>query len=312
MDAAADEFEAHRPVLLGLAYRLLGSMWDAEDVVQDAFLRWSRAERGQVRDPRGYLIRTVSRLAIDRLTSARAVRESYPGPWLPEPVDTAALGPLDTAELRESVSFATMHLLERLSPPERAVFVLREAFDVPYEQIAGTIGRSANNCRQLMLRARERIHADARRSTPSRAEHDRLLTRFLDAAGSGDLDALTELLADDVVAYTDGGGRVRAALQPITGRSKVLRFVAGLVDRYGMGDAVPVEVNGAPAVRLRVGSHEQVVAIAVADGRISAIYGVMNPDKLHSVLVGQEKISSGSSIDPPASRRGSSSGNRPG
>jgi RNA polymerase sigma-70 factor (ECF subfamily) len=280
---STEQFEQHRPVLLGLAYRLLGSMWDAEDVVQDAFVRWSRADRSDVREPRAYLIRVVSRLALDLLTSARASRETYPGPWLPEPVDTAALGPLDTVELTDTVSFATMHLLERLTPPERAVFVLRAAFEIPYDEIADTLGLTANHCRQLMLRARQRLgraESIGVREAPSRDEHARLLTRFLDAARTGDLAGLEALLVEDVVAYSDGGGRVRAALRPIVGRDNVLRFVAGLTQRFGLGPASLVDVNGAPAMRVNVGRQMQLLAIQTDGGRISAIYGVLNPDKL--------------------------------
>jgi RNA polymerase sigma-70 factor (ECF subfamily) len=288
MDTATEQFEQHRPVLLGLAYRLLGSMWDAEDVVQDAFLRWTRADRSDVREPRAYLIRTVSRLAVDRLTSARATREAYPGPWLPEPVDTAALGPLDTAELSDSVSFATMHLLERLTPPERAVFVLRAAFEIPYDEIGETLGLTANNCRQLMLRARQRLQrpeADAADAAPpTRDQHLRLLTRVLDAARTGNLGELTDLLAEDVVAYSDGGGRVRAALRPIVGRDKVLRVIAGLTQRFGIGAASIVDVNGAPAMRVDVGQQTQILAVQLRGDRIAAIYGVLNPDKLRAVL----------------------------
>jgi RNA polymerase sigma-70 factor (ECF subfamily) len=263
-------------------------MWDAEDVVQDAFLRWTRADRSDVREPRAYLIRTVSRLAVDRLTSARATREAYPGPWLPEPVDTAALGPLDTAELSDSVSFATMHLLERLTPPERAVFVLRAAFEIPYDEIGETLGLTANHCRQLMLRARQRLQrpdADAADAAPpSRDEYLRLLTRFLDAARTGNLGELTDLLAEDVVAYSDGGGRVRAALRPIVGRDKVLRFITGLTERFGIGAASIVDVNGAPAMRVDVGRQTQILAVQVHGGRIAAIYGVLNPEKLRAFL----------------------------
>lgn len=156
----AAPFEQHRPLLLGLAYRLLGSMWDAEDVVQEAYVRWTRTERDDIREPRAFLITVVTRLALDQLKSARVSREAYAGPWLPEPVATAQLGPLDTTELRDTVSYATMHMMERLSPPERAVFVLREAFELPYNEIAGILGNSSQGCRQLHTRARRRL-ADA-------------------------------------------------------------------------------------------------------------------------------------------------------
>jgi RNA polymerase sigma-70 factor, ECF subfamily len=273
-------FERHRPLLLGLAYRLLGSMWDVEDTVQDAYLRWVGTDTADVRDPRAFLVTVVSRLALDRLTSARAVREAYPGPWLPEPVDTAALGPLDTAELRDTVAYATMRMLERLTPPERAVFVLREAFGLPYDEIAEVVGGSPARCRQLLLRARRRVATGRERDRPSREQHERLLAEFLDAARTGDLDALSDLLADDVVAYNDGGGRVRAAPRPVSGRRNVVAFVSGLVRRYGFRDDRIVDVNGEPALHVRVGSQVQVVMVETHDGRISALCAVLNPEKL--------------------------------
>ena len=279
-------FEQHRAVLLGLAYRLLGSMHDAEDVVQDAWLRWAAEDRSGVRDPRAFLVTVVSRLGLDRLTSARATRETYVGPWLPEPVESSRLGPLDTVELRETVSYATLHVLERLTPPERAVFVLREAFAMPHDDIAGVLGLSAVHSRQLLARARQRIASGADRGHPTREEHLRLLTGFLDAAGNGNLDGLVALLADDVVAWNDGGGRVRAALRPIVGRDKVVPFFVGLLQRFGLADAELVEVNGHPALRTHMGEAWQLVTIGVRDGRIRSIYAVLNPDKLELVGIG--------------------------
>ena len=280
VDDRTDEFERLRPVLLGLAYRLLGSMWDAEDVVQDAYLRWMRTARAPVRNPRAFLMTTVSRLALDLLTSARVTREAYPGPWLPEPVPTGALGPLDTAELRDTVSYATVHMLERLSPPERAVFVLREAFGLPYEDIAETVGASVANCRQMYHRARARLADGPGRFHPSAADHTRLLTTFLDAAQNGDLAGLTRLLSEDVVAWTDGGGRVRAALRPVSGRDKVVAFVAGLVSRYAIAEVRVVSANGEPALLLTINGQEQLMAVGVRDGFIHVVFAVLNPEKL--------------------------------
>lgn len=284
-------FEEHRPVLTGLAYRLLGSMWDAEDVVQEAYLRWTRAGREDVREPRAYLVTIVTRLALDQLRSARVTREAYVGPWLPEPVDTRAPGPFDTAELRDSLSYATLHLMERLTPPERAVFVLREAFAMPYDEIAAITGLSAANCRQLNVRAGRRLAEESggREPRPAAApEHAELLTRFLAAAREGDLDALTDLLTEDVVAWNDGGGRTRAALRPILGRAKVIAFVLGLLERFRMDGAVLTEANGQPAMLLTVDGRRQVCLLDVRDGRVGAVYTVLNPDKLSRFVAAQD------------------------
>jgi RNA polymerase sigma-70 factor (ECF subfamily) len=282
--ADAERFEALRPLLLGLAYRLLGSMWDAEDVVQDAYLRWMRTDGSQVREPRAFLVTVVSRLALDQLRSARATREAYTGPWLPEPVAADTFGPADSAELRDTLSYATLHLMELLTPPERAVFVLREAFDLPYDEIARIVASPAGTCRQLHHRAAHRL-AEGRdtRFAPSPAEHRELLARFLDAARGGDLASLTDLLSEDVVAYNDGGGKVRAALHPVTGRDHVLAFVAGLMSRYPLTRADLTEANGEPAIWTVIGGQRQLVAFDVRAGRIHAIYGVLNPDKLTHV-----------------------------
>ncbi|MET7394511.1 RNA polymerase sigma-70 factor [Dactylosporangium sp. NPDC005572] len=292
-----EEFERLRPLLLGLAYRLLGSMWDAEDVVQEAYLRWTGTDRSQVREPRAFLVTVVSRLALDQLRSARVTREAYTGPWLPEPVAADAVGPADSAELRDTLSYATLHLMERLSPPERAVFVLREAFDLPYDEIAQIVGSPAGTCRQLHRRAAHRL-AEQRdgRFTPSADEHRALLARFLAAARGGDLSALTDLLSEDVVAYNDGGGKVRAALRPITGRADVVAFVAGLTTRYPITEAYLTEANGEPAIWTVIGGQRQLVAFDVRAGRIHAIYGVLNPDKLTRLSPGgvNRSTSSGS------------------
>ena len=285
-DETAREFERHRPRLLGIAYRLLGSMWDAEDVVAEALLRWARTDRATVREPAAYLTTVVSRLALDQLRSARATRETYMGPWLPEPAltDDGALGPLDTVERRESVSLATLHLLERLTPPERAVFVLREVFDVPYEQVAAVLDVTEPGARQLLRRARQRIGGDARRSPPDAAEHERLFERFLRAFATGDLDELRDVLAADAVAYSDGGGKVRAVRRPVVGADAIVRFAADLHRRFAVGDVRRVEANGQPAAVLRVGDLRQVLAVDVRDGRIRAVYGIANPDKVRYAL----------------------------
>ncbi|HEX5594564.1 MAG TPA: RNA polymerase sigma-70 factor [Micromonosporaceae bacterium] len=280
MEDAAEKFQEHRSLLLGLAYRLLGSMWDAEDIVQDAYLRWMRADQAEVRDTRSFLVTVVSRLALDQLRSARVTREAYPGPWLPEPVRTEMLGPLDTVELRDTVSYATLHMMERLSPPERAVFVLRNAFNLPYEHIAEIVGASVVGCRQLHSRAARRIADGRDRFRPSTDDHAKLLTSFLEAAQSGDLSALTEMLSEDVIAWNDGGGKVRAALRPIVGRDRALAFLAGLVSRYPISDVRIVEANGDVAISMAVDGQMQLVVFDIRDGRIREIFAVLNPDKL--------------------------------
>ncbi|MFI9596213.1 RNA polymerase sigma-70 factor [Nonomuraea sp. NPDC052265] len=277
------DFEEYRPMLLGLAYRLLGSMWDAEDVVQEAWLRWEGTDRSRIREPRAFLLTVVSRLALDQLRSARVRREAYTGPWLPEPVATGQAGPLDTAELRDTVSYATLHLMEKLSPPERAVFVLREAFELPYDEIAEIVGSSVANARQMHHRASVRVSQGRDRFTPTNEDHARLLTKFMEAAGGGDLDALTELLHEDVVMWNDGGGKVRAALRPILGRRKVSAFIGGLVARYDFSRAHLVEANGRPALWTHVAGNDQLIALDVRDGRIQGLYGMLNPDKLTRV-----------------------------
>ncbi|MBB3731294.1 RNA polymerase sigma-70 factor [Nonomuraea dietziae] len=278
-DATVD-FETYRPMLLGLAYRLLGSMWDAEDVVQEAWLRWSDTDQAAVKEPRAFLVTIVSRLALDQLRSARVKREAYTGPWLPEPVSASEVGPLDTAELRDTLSYATLHLMERLSPPERAVFVLREAFDLPYDEIASIVDASVANCRQMHHRASVRLAQGRDRFQPSPEDHARLLLRFLDAAQGGDLAALTSMLSDDVAAWTDGGGKVRAALHPIEGREKVAAFIAGLIRRYGVEETRIVDVNGAPGLWIMAGGQPQVATVAIRNGLIRGIYAMRNPDKL--------------------------------
>lgn len=278
------EFQQSRPVLLGLAYRLLGSMWDAEDVVADTYEKWMRADHTSVRSARAFLVTAVSRLAIDALTSARVRREAYPGPWLPEPVATTELGPAESAELDDTLAYATLHLMERLSPPERAVVVLREAFAMPYDEIAEIVGASAAACRQMQHRASSKLGDDRRDgSLPDAAEHRILLERFLAAARAGDLAGLTAMLRADVVAYNDGGGKARAARRPILGRENVIAFVLGLLRRFGLGQVSFVEINGQVGVETALGATTSVFAVDVRDGRIAAIFAVLNPDKLTRV-----------------------------
>jgi RNA polymerase sigma-70 factor (ECF subfamily) len=275
-----DDFEEQRPALLGLAYRMLGSRADAEDVVQEAWLRWSSAQR--VDNPAAWLRTVVTRLCLDELRSARVRRESYVGPWLPEPVHTAdgALGPLDTAELRDSLSIGFLHLLERLSASERAVFVLREAFALPYDEVAEAVGRSVEACRQLQARARAKV---APVSTPGPAASRRgLLDQLVMAVASADIAALTALLADDAVMVSDGGGVVSAARRPVEGADRIARFLVGIGPRVPAEATVHVEeVNGAPCLLVRVGGVvRQVMSLEVADDRVQSLQIVSNPEKL--------------------------------
>jgi RNA polymerase sigma-70 factor (TIGR02957 family) len=282
--AALDEFQEQRQRLFGIAYRMLGAATDAEDVLQDAWLRWQGVDHARVADPAAFLARTVSNLCLTALTSARARREVYVGPWLPEPVLTGEgtdLGPLDDAVQRESVSFALLALLERLSPAERAAYVLREAFAYSSPEVAELIGTTEANARQLHSRARRRVTGAQTRQV-STAQWQDLIARFLIAARDGDVAGLEALLAADVVSRADGGGIVNAARRPVEGRENVARYVAGLVRRFQDG-AMPmfVEVNGTPAVALVDGGMLRGVLVLHADGEhVTALDWVVNPEKL--------------------------------
>jgi RNA polymerase sigma-70 factor (TIGR02957 family) len=278
-----DEFQEQRGRLFGIAYRMLGTATDAEDVLQDAWLRWQGADRAGVTDPAAFLARTVTNLCLTALTSARARREVYVGPWLPEPVLTGDgdLGPLEDAVQRESVSFALLALLERLSPAERAAYVLREAFAYSAREVAELIGTTEANARQLHARARRHVAVEqAREVDPGRWQE--LIARFLLAARDGDVAGLEALLAADVVSRADGGGVIHAARRPVQGRENVARYVAGVVHRFGQG-AVPAfaEVNGVPAVVLTQDGRLTGVLLLSTDGTVlTAVDLVVNPEKL--------------------------------
>lgn len=290
-DTATEVFEEHRPVLMGVAYRMLGRVADAEDMVQEAWLRWSGADHAEVREPRAYLVRITTRLAIDRLRQIQSRNEAYVGPWLPEPyaTDFADTVP-DAAEravLADSVSLAVLVVLESLSPLERAVFVLREAFGFPYADIATTLDRSEPAVRQLAGRARKHVDERRTRYEVDPALQRELTERFLAAATEGDLEGLLSLLAPDVRLVGDSGGRAKAPLRAIESADKVGRFVIG-VSRQGGGlqDATFrfVELNGGPALLvLSAGKPDTVFQLDVADGRIQCVYIVRNPDKLLSL-----------------------------
>ena len=286
--AAAAELDAVRRRGFGVAYRMLGSVAEAEDVAQEAMLRYARAHE-KVDEPTAWITTVATRLSIDALRSARMSREAYVGPWLPEPLieDTAA-GPAAQIEMADSLSQAFLVMLERLTPLERAAFLLRESFGYEYSQIAAIIDRSDENSRQLVTRAKKHLEASRPRFDPDEALRDELLERFLAAAGAGDLEGLEQLLAEDAALYSDGGGKVIAARKPIFGAARIARVVAKIAEkqrRRGPFDARLVKVNGQPGRILRTadGTIWDVLSIDVVDGRIQTVRVVRNPDKLAHV-----------------------------
>lgn len=293
MSADEDTFVEHRKLLFAIAYRILGSAADAEDVVQDAWLKWSAADRGQVADPKAYLSRIVSNLSMERLRSSRHKRETYVGPWLPEPILTGA----DTADdvaAAESVSMAMLVVLETLSPLERAVFVLKEVFDFSYAEIAAAVERSEAAVRQAGHRARNHVQARRPRFEADRGKKRAVTERFFAAATGGDINDLMQLLAPDVTLWTDGGGKVRQALRPVEGMAKVAAWIAGVTQRPYEGVEIAdmtaelVDINGGPGVVFS-GAGRVIATLTVeldADGRIAVIHNVANPDKLHAVADG--------------------------
>ncbi|WP_333774478.1 RNA polymerase sigma-70 factor [Streptomyces sp. IBSBF 3136] len=288
-DTVTDVFEEHRPFLMGVAYRMLGRVADAEDVVQDAWLRWSRADRAEIREPRGYLVRVTTRLAIDRLRQVKARSEAYVGPWLPEPYvtefgDTVA----DTAEralLADSVSLAVLVVLESLSPLERAVFVLREAFGYPYAEIAALLDRGEAAVRQLAGRARRHVEERRPRYDVDPVQRRDLTERFLAAAAGGDLQALLSLLAPEARLVADSGGKAKAPVRVLRSADKVGRFLAGVAAKNMADLSVRlVEVNGGPAVLTLVGGKpDTVFQLDISDGVITTVYVLRNPDRMGSL-----------------------------
>lgn len=284
LDHAAAVFASVRGRLFGVAYRMLGSIAEAEDVVQDAWLRWQTADRSAVVDPAAFLVTTTTRLAITATTSARARRETYVGPWLPEPVDTSA-DPALGAERQEALEIAVLQLLEKLPPAERAAYVLSEAFDYPFLQIAEVLAVSEANARQLASRARKhltRVPGDAVDPIAQR----NLLEAFVGAAQSGNVQALESLLAADVVSYSDGGGAVRAAGKPIEGHRRVVHFVAAVSRWVWTGASLlPVDANGRAALLIeREGAPFALLAIGASRRGIERLFWVMNPVKLAAIV----------------------------
>ena len=290
-DTATDLFEEHRPFLLGVAYRMLGRVADAEDVVQDTWLRWAGADRSAVRETRAYLVRVTTRLAIDRLRQIKARGETYVGPWLPEPYVTAYEDTVpDAAEralLADSVSLAVLVVLESLSPLERAVFVLREAFGYPYAEIAALLDRGEPAVRQMAARARKHVDERRPRYDVDPAQRRDLTERFLTAAAEGDLTGLMALLAPDVRLVGDSGGKSRAPLRVVESADKVGRFLIGAAEQRGPVSFRPAEINGGPAVVVLDGDRvDSVLQVDVLDGRVQSVYIIRNPDKLRSLPAG--------------------------
>ena len=289
--AALARFEAERRRLFAIAYRLLGSVSDAEDVLQDAYIRWQAQRPDAISNPGAWLATVVTRLALDALDRAHRRRVEYVGPWLPEPMiretDTMpeAGRPDELQELGEELSLAFLVMLERLSPAERAVFVLRESFDFDYREIARILGKSEENCRQIDRRARRHLAGGARASAGDPGAHRELVERFLRATRDGDVDGLLAVLARDVVSYADGGGKVFAAKIPVEGAERVARYLAGLRSKAPPGVELRIGlVNGEPAILTYVdGALHNVIALHVEDGAIRRIFIVVNPDKLHVV-----------------------------
>jgi RNA polymerase sigma-70 factor (TIGR02957 family) len=273
-----DPFVTHRGLLFTVAYEMLSSATDAEDVVQETWLRWSGVDRTEVRDPRAYLVRIATRQALNRLRSVSRRREDYVGEWLPEPLLT---GPdmADDAEFAENVSIALLMVLETLGPVERAVFVLHEVFETPYDEVAQVVGKTPTAVRQIAHRAREHVAARRPRMQVNRAQQEATLERFMAAVTSGDVHGLVEVLAPEVVLIADGGGLVPAARRPLVGAERVVAFLARVADLSDLV-ATTARFNGMPGARFEVGGAVTAVSLVIEDDRITRIYAMRNPNKL--------------------------------
>ncbi|MFE2581805.1 RNA polymerase sigma-70 factor [Streptomyces sp. NPDC059378] len=277
MDSVTRAFVAHRSLLFTVAYEMLGSAADAEDVLQETWLRWAGVDPGTVRDPRAYLVRITTRQALSQLRTLGRRRESYVGPWLPEPLLTTP-DVAEDVELADSVSMAMLLVLETLAPTERAVFVLREVFDLAYDEIAEAVGKSSAAVRQIAHRARAHVAARRPRGVASAAETRHTVEAFQRAVETGDLQRLLDILAPDVVLLTDGGGVVRAALAPVVGADEVARVLGRIAAAVSLQ---PTQVNGDPALIVRLGGEiDTVLALRVDDGLVTGLYAVRNPEKL--------------------------------
>lgn len=282
MNATLETFEQHRGRLGQLAYRMLGSRSDADDVLQEAYLRWSKVNTDDVTAPSAYLSKIVTRLCIDRRREIDARKEVYIGPWLPEPFVHTRDASQFVAEMADSVSMAFLYLLERLSPTERAAYVLRKILSYDYAEIASILEKSLDNCRQIVSRAEQQLFADRPRFTANPEAAEQLTSRFLQACASGDLNGLLQILADDAVLISDGGGKATAALRPIDGADKVARFFLGIFRKSPENArAVPVRVNGTPGFAAYLGDDlVSLFAFDIVDGKVHSCYAIRNPDKL--------------------------------
>jgi RNA polymerase sigma-70 factor (ECF subfamily) len=278
-------FREHRALLFSIAYRMLGSVADAEDLVQEAYLRWLKADPSGVRSPKDFLAATVTRLAVDHLRSARVRREMYVGPWLPEPLlGVDDRNPIAATEVAESLSTAFLVLLERLTPNQRAAFLLREVFGYDYPEVAQILDTSEANCRQLVQRAKQGIASGRPRFSGNADTAQELAGQFAAACATGDMDGLLALLSDDAVAWADGGGKFSAARRPVTGAERVARFVASVVRKWQSSGDVQLEpVNGGLGLSMHSGGRlSGVITVEVNGGRVSQVFIVVNPDKLRS------------------------------
>lgn len=289
-----DTFQTHRPRLFALAYRLLGSRSDAEDVVQDAWLRWQDADIASIRDPEGWLVTATTRLGLDRLRARRNARIEYVGPWLPEPLEIALdpdplHDPAQRHALADEVSMAFLALLEQLGPDERAAFLLKDVFDYDYPDIAPLLDHSPANCRQLVHRARQRLQAGKSRFAVSAGQHRDLLTRFMDASQRGDQAAILSLLHANAEMVSDGGGRVMAAIRPLLGAERIAQLYWAIARRNGAHPARIGYVNGEPAILRFQGEQLHSVTLVSIDGdRIAQVLSVLNPEKLTALVTARD------------------------
>jgi RNA polymerase sigma-70 factor, ECF subfamily len=284
-DATAAAFQAARPKLLAIAYRMLGTMSEAEDVVGDVAERWTSAAHDEVRIPEAWLVTATTRRALDILRSARLQRESYPGVWLPEPVATGGDVAVELVERTESLTIGFMLVLERLTPIERAVFVLHDAFEYTYAETAAAVGRSEAACRQAVRRARQHVSMPDRQTPAERADAAAAAQRFVVAGLTGDVDALIATLAPDVVLTSDGGGIVHAAIRPVVGPARVGRLITNLARRTGDEPFIfPCELNGSPALVVHSGGIWLALVIEAAGGLVTAVRAIVNPDKLERLV----------------------------